>query len=91
MTAAVTAPLRTGIALGVTVGVFYALCALLWAAAPGPFLSFMNSLFHGMDFTSMVRPGPFAWGGFFLSLIVLSAWALPAGAFFAWLHTRLMR
>jgi len=91
VTAAVTAPLRTGIALAVTVGVSYALCVLVGAVAPGPSLSFMNSLFHGMDFTSMVRPGPFAWGGFSLSLIVLCAWALVAGAFFAWLHDRLMR
>ena len=48
------APLRTGIALAITTGVFYALCALVWNLAPGLFLSFMNNLFHGMDFTSMV-------------------------------------
>jgi len=49
-------PLRTGIALAVTVALFYVLCALTWALAPGPFMGFMNSLFHGMDFSSMVRP-----------------------------------
>ena len=51
-------PIRAGIALAVTVGLFYALCALVWALAPGPFLGFMNSLFHGMDFSSMVKPQP---------------------------------
>ena len=91
MTAATMAPLRTGTALAITVAVFYALCALVWAAAPGPFLSFMNSLFHGMDFTSMVRPAPFEWGGFVVALLLLSAWALLAGAFFAWIHNRLTR
>ena len=91
MTAATMAPLRTGTALAITVAVFYALCALVWATARGPFLSFMNSLFHGMDFTSMVRPGPFEWGGFVVALLLLSAWALLAGAFFAWTHNRLTR
>ena len=79
-------PLRTGIALAVTVGVFYALCTLLWVLAPGPFLGFMNSLFHGMDFSAMVQPRPFAWSGFLVALLLLSSWALLAGTFFAWLR-----
>lgn len=85
------APLRTGIALAITTGVFYALCTLVWVLAPGPFLSFMNNLFHGMDFTSMVQPRPFAWLGFLAALLVLSTWALLAGTFFAWLLNRLTR
>jgi 2TM family of unknown function (DUF5676) len=84
-------PLRTGIALAITVALFYALCALVWALAPGPFLSFMNSLFHGMDFSSMVQPRPFGWPGFLAALLVLSTWALLAGAFFTWLLNRLTR
>ena len=66
----------TGIALAVTAGVFYALCALLWVLAPGPFLGFINSLFHGMDFNSLVQPRPFAWSGFLVALLLLSGWAL---------------
>ena len=89
MTFATIAPLRTGAAFAITVAVFYALCGLAWAAAPGPFLSLMNSLFHGMDFTGMVRPGPFDWSGFVIALLLLSAWAWLAGAFFAWTHNRL--
>ena len=84
-------PFSTGIALAITVGLFYALCALIWAVAPGPFLSFMNNLFHGMDFSSMVRPQPFAWPGFLTALLVLSAWALFAGVFFTWVLNRLTR
>ena len=84
-------PLRTGFALAITVGVFYALCALVWALAPGPFLGFMNNLFHGMDFSSMVKPQAFAWAGFLTALLVLSGWALFAGMFFAWLLNRLTR
>ena len=85
------APLRTGLALAITVGMFYAVCALAWVLAPGPFLSFMNNLFHGMDFSSMIQPRPFAWPGFFMALLVLSTWALFAGMFFAWLLNRLTR
>lgn len=78
-------PLRAGIALALTVGVFYALCALAWALAPGPFLELINNLFHGMDFSLMVQQRPFAWAGFLTVIFVLSTWALLAGAFFAWL------
>lgn len=91
MNQSVIAPLRTGIALAATVGVFYALCALVWAVAPDPFLGFMNNLFHGMDFSSMVQPRPFAWPGFLAALLVLITWALCAGVFFAWLLNRLSR
>ena len=83
--------LGTGIALAITVGVFYALCTLIWTLAPGPSLGFLNSLFHGMDFGSMARPGPFDWGGYFTSLVVLCIWALLAGTFYAWLVTRMSR
>ena len=75
---------RTGIAFAITVGVFYALCTLVWVLAPGPFLIFINDLFHGMDFSSLVQPEPFAWSGFVSALLILGGWALAAGTFFAW-------
>lgn len=78
--------LRTGIALAVTVAVFYSLCALIWLAAPGPVLAFMNSLFHGIDFSSLVQPQGFSWSGFFGALSVMFIWAFLAGAFFGWLR-----
>jgi len=84
-------PLRAGIALSITVALMYALCTLAWALAPGPFLGLMNSLFHGLDFSSLVRPAPFAWQGFALPLLVLSARALVAGAVLAWLPHLLVR
>ena len=84
-------PLRTGFTLAITVAVFYALCTVAWVVAPGPFLNLMNNLFHGLDFSSLVQSRPFAWQGFLIPLVVLSVWALVAGAFFAWLHNRLAR
>lgn len=82
-------PLGTGIALAVTVAVFYTACTLVWLAAPGPFLGFMNSLFHGLDFSILARPAAFSWTGFLEALLVMSAWAFLAGAFFGWLRPRL--
>lgn len=84
-----SAPLRTGVALAATVSVFYALCTLVWVAAPGPFLGFMNSLFHGMDFTPLLRDSSFSWSGFLQALLVMSVWAFLAGTFFGWLRPRL--
>ena len=81
--------LRTGVALAVTVAVFYALCAFAWLLAPGPFLAFMNSLFHGMDFTPLMKDTAFSWGGFIAALLVMSVWAFLAGTFFEWMRQRL--
>ena len=82
-------PLRTGVALAVTVAVFYALCTLAWLSAQGPFLVFMNSLFHGIDFSSLVKPAAFSWEAFIEALLVMSIWAFLAGTFFSWLRQRL--
>jgi hypothetical protein len=84
-------PLRTGIALAITVALFYALCTAAWAMAPGPFLALMNNLFHGLDFSPLVQSQPFAFSGFVGPLLVLVVWALGAGAFFAWISNRLNR
>lgn len=84
-------PLRTGVALALTVGVFYTLCTVVWIVALGPFLDFMNTLFHKMDFSGMVKLRPFALAGFLAALLALTAWAPLAGMFFAWLSKRLAR
>lgn len=84
-------PLRTGLALAITVGGFYALCTVAWTLAPATFLGLMNNLFHGMDFTAMVSPASFNFLGFLAALLVLSTWALLAGVFFTWLNNRMAR
>ncbi len=84
-------PLRAGIALAGTTAAFYTFCTLLWVLAPTAFLSFMNSLFHGMDFSTMANSPQFSASGFLVALVVLSIWALGAGVFFSWLFNRLGR
>ncbi len=81
--------LGTGIALSVTVALFYAVCTVAWLVAPGPFLGFMNSLFHGIDFRPLLSTAPFSWGGFVEALLVMFVWAFLAGTFFGWLRLRL--
>ena len=82
-------PLKTGITLGVTVGVFYALCSLAWWVAPDAFMNFMNNLFHGLDFSVLRQARPFVFSGFLSSLLILSFWTFLAGVFFAWLSDRI--
>lgn len=83
------APLRTGVAFAITVAVFYGLCTVAWLVAQESFLGFMNKLFHGLDFTTLLKPAAFSWAGFVEALVVMSAWALVAGTFFSWLRQRL--
>lgn len=82
-------PLRTGIALSATVTTFYALCTLVWVVAPGQFMSFMNSLFHGMDFNMLLKPGSFSLVGFLGVVLVMAIWSFLAGTFYGWLRQRL--
>jgi len=85
----VAGPLRTGVALAVTVAAFYAACTLAWLVAQGSFLGFMNSLFHGMDFTPLVESTDFSWSGFAEALLVMTISAFLAGTFFGWVRRRL--
>lgn len=63
---------------------------MVWLAAPGPFLGFMNSLFHGMDFSLLLRPAPFSWTGYVEALVVLTLWSFLAGTFFGWVRSLLL-
>ena len=67
-------------------GLFYSPCTLIWLAAPGPFLEFINSLFHGINFLSLIGPAPFSWGAFLVALLVMTVWAFLAGTFFGWVR-----
>lgn len=82
-------PIRAGTTLAITVAVFYSACALIWTLAPQASLTWMNSLFHGLDFTTMMRPRAFTWGGFLYAIVVLAISGLALGAFYNWLASRL--
>lgn len=84
-------PLHTGLALSVTVSMFYSLCALIEVLWPAQFMGFMNALFHGMDFRVLRTVPMHPWRDYFYALVVMALWAFSIGAFFASLHNALER
>lgn len=76
-------PLSTGLALSVTVAVFYTLCALVEVLWPAQFMGFMNALFHGMDFRVLQTAELHPWRDYFYALAVMALWAFGIGALFA--------
>jgi hypothetical protein len=82
-------PINTGIALSVTVIVFYSLCTFTVVLWPAQFMEFMNALFHGLDFGRLSASIPFSWASFGGALIIMGAWTFAAGTFFAWFHNML--
>lgn len=82
-------PLQTGLALSVTVAVFYSLCALVEALWPAQFMGFMNALFHGMDFRPLTAAELHPWRGYLYALAVMALWSFAIGAFYAVVHNAL--
>lgn len=83
---------RTGMAFSATVGAAYAACTLVFWAWPEAAASFMNALFHGLDFRKLQSGATlFSFGSFLYALIVMLAWAFGAGVMFAWIQERLVR
>lgn len=88
--AGVGVAISTGVALAITVGIGYTACALVFRAAPDASMTFMNALFHGLDFRKLqVGPTPFEFGSFSFALFVAIAWAFVLGAVFGWIVDRL--
>lgn len=79
-------PLRTGIALSLTLMAFYSLCTLVAMIWPEQFTAFVNSLAHGLDFRKLATAEPYTWTSFLRALAALAIWGFSIGAFFAWLH-----
>jgi ABC-type phosphate/phosphonate transport system permease subunit len=82
-------PLQTGVALSVTVAVFYSLCTLVEVLWPAQFMGFMNALFHGMDFRPLQTTELHPWRDYLYAMVVMALWAFAMGAFFAAVHNAL--
>ena len=82
--------IRTGTAFASTVAIGYTLCTLVFWLWPEAAASFMNGLFHGLDFRKL-QAGPtlFSFGSFLYSMVVLAAWAFGFGVVFGWISGRL--
>lgn len=80
----------TGMALAATVGIGYTACALAFGLWPEAAATFMNALFHGLDFRKLQAvPAPFDFGGFFFALAGIVIWAFLMGALFGGIVDRL--
>ena len=81
---------RMGIAFAMTVAIAYALCTVVFWVWPQAAATFMNGLFHGLDFTKLQSgPALFDFGSFIFALIGITAWAFAGGTLFGWLSARL--
>jgi hypothetical protein len=85
---ALNEPLRTGLALSVTVGFAYAGCSLFFWLWPQAAVVLTNALFHGLDFSKLHgAPAAYEFSGFVYALVVLMAWSFLLGALFSWIRT----
>ena len=74
-----------------TVTLFYSFCTLAWVLFRTEFLTFMNNLFHGLDFTNLLTAQPFSIQGFVYVLFVIGLWGVLIGSFYSWLRCRLLK
>ena len=75
--------LRHGLAFAITIAVGYAACALIFLSFPEASATFMNSLFHGLDFRRLQPAGGgFDFAGFAAAGAVLTGWAFLLGCLF---------
>ena len=89
MNRSLTQALRSGTALAATVAIAYAACSAIFWLWPDTAASFMNALFHGLDFRKLQSgPSPFSFGGFSYALVVIAFWAFLFGTVYGWISRR---
>lgn len=80
-------PAGTGLALALTAGIIYPLCAVVFLLWPAGAFAFLGALFHGLDFSAMSTAGGGAttWRVFlaFCGSVVI---AFVVGAVYAWMN-----
>jgi len=80
---------RAGITLAITVGIGYSACALVFWIWPEVAATFMNRLFHGLDFRKLQSGATlFRFDDFAYALAGLMIWAFIFGTIYGWLQTR---
>lgn len=78
----------TGLALSLTAGIIYVVCAAAIALWPTLTLQVMGSWFHGIDIQRIATTAPLTWGNVLSGLVGLIVAAYLVGALFAWLYNR---
>ena len=76
-------PLGTATAFAVTAGVGYVLCSLIFWLFPGAAVSFLNTLFHGLDFGKLqAGTGLFSLSSVLYAMVGLVLWAFLVGGIY---------
>jgi uncharacterized protein DUF5676 len=84
-----TGTFRIGTVFATTVGIGYAACTLVFWLLPDSAATFMNALFHGLDFRKLQAGSSlFSFGSFLYAEIVLVGWAFALGSLYGWLAER---
>ena len=81
-------PIRVGTSLAVAVAVGYTACSAVFWLWPETAVTFMNALFHGLDFRKLQGATSFAFGSFIYAVSVMTLWAFVLGTAYSWLKTR---
>jgi hypothetical protein len=82
---------RFGAVFALTVIISYTVCTLAWMAFTEQSVTFLNALFHGLDFGKLRVGGGFSVGDWLYATAVLTVWAFLTGALFAALRGWLAR
>ena len=81
-------PHPTGLALAITSGIVYTICAIaiwLWREQT---VRFLTTWFHGIDLTKIISDTPITLGVFFIGLIGVMLSAYIFGFIYAWLYNK---
>jgi hypothetical protein len=82
--------IRHGTSFAITIAIAYTLCTAAFWIWPQAAASFMNGLFHGLDFTKLQSGSTlFNFGSFIVALMGVTAWAFAVGTLFGWISARL--
>ena len=79
---------KIALSLAIVSAILYIICALFIAVAPGFTINLFSNLFHGVDI-SQIAKSSFSIGSTLIGLIEVIAYALIAGALFAWIYNKL--
>ena len=77
-----------GLALSITAGITYTLCAAAVALWPVQFVRFFNSWFHGIDLSKIMTAPQITISNFIVGLLGIMMAAYLTGALYAWVYNK---
>ena len=81
-------PRKTALSLAFVFGIFYVVCAVLFAVAPSATLGLFNSLFHGIDINQIAKDS-ISFGETAVGFVVTVVFAWIVGWVFAAFYNKL--